>query len=636
MANYTIDTIIAEEPTVDIQVNQETINTPLLENPKQIELEEEDRHDNGKGKHGNMITQKSEGKVLSRYLRASTGSCHDMCKHGQKHSFNEESKIPLSTIIRKRMAEIREEKKKADIIKEQKRMSLPNLENNKGIITQSSNGLAGNRRYSEIVAPIKTGIPRASSTICRPPTVRRKSDINLQKEKPAPPLPPIYRNLPNLKRQYNPIKAGIKRQDVDNSIPEMESIIDEEVPEKTLYVIETNPNGNDLNNISIESTPPNEETIVECGVDTPLIIHQSLSPSSKSKILKNKRMGKKPAPLPSPPPPPLSFSASSVISIKSDIPKLGTLRTRKSKDVGVTTGSRSESPKKLNIRRGKTVDLPSENTSPFRTRKPKEGGVSSVKRTDSPRKLNLRRGKTVDLPSETTSPFKTRKPKEGGVSSAKRSESPRKLNFRRGKIVDLPTESNSPRRLKFKLTRVPSSETRLGKNDEKKPISQKPESVKTMKSVESSHHQNTSGGGKVRARIFQSSGATVKDDISKKVNFRRGKVIDLKPISTTPKKLNFKLARVGVEIQSGKINSMKRSGSRKEGVEKTSNGSSSNPGKVVLRHRGIEEGSNRRESQSSVNNVIEETANKLVQTRKSKVKALVGAFETIISLKDKY
>ncbi|KAF8090165.1 hypothetical protein N665_0483s0007 [Sinapis alba] len=35
------------------------------------------------------------------------------------------------------------------------------------------------------------------------------------------------------------------------------------------------------------------------------------------------------------------------------------------------------------------------------------------------------------------------------------------------------------------------------------------------------------------------------------------------------------------------------------------------------------------------NNVIEETANKLVETRKSKVKALVGAFESVISLQER-
>jgi len=35
-----------------------------------------------------------------------------------------------------------------------------------------------------------------------------------------------------------------------------------------------------------------------------------------------------------------------------------------------------------------------------------------------------------------------------------------------------------------------------------------------------------------------------------------------------------------------------------------------------------------------LNHVIEETVNKLAHTRKSKVKALVGAFETVISLKE--
>ncbi|CAA6657434.1 unnamed protein product [Spirodela intermedia] len=34
------------------------------------------------------------------------------------------------------------------------------------------------------------------------------------------------------------------------------------------------------------------------------------------------------------------------------------------------------------------------------------------------------------------------------------------------------------------------------------------------------------------------------------------------------------------------------------------------------------------------NHVIEETASKLVETRRSKVKALVGAFETVISLQE--
>lgn len=53
--------------------------------------------------------------------------------------------------------------------------------------------------------------------------------------------------------------------------------------------------------------------------------------------------------------------------------------------------------------------------------------------------------------------------------------------------------------------------------------------------------------------------------------------------------------------------------------------------KVLLRHQEVV-GKN---YNLDLNNVIEETASILVKTRKSKVKALVGAFETVISLHDR-
>ncbi|KAL0738419.1 hypothetical protein Bca4012_014629 [Brassica carinata] len=53
--------------------------------------------------------------------------------------------------------------------------------------------------------------------------------------------------------------------------------------------------------------------------------------------------------------------------------------------------------------------------------------------------------------------------------------------------------------------------------------------------------------------------------------------------------------------------------------------------KVVLR-RGKVEG--KKKMMTLFNNVIEETVNKLVKVRKTKVKALIGAFETVISLQD--
>ncbi|XP_045793752.1 titin-like [Trifolium pratense] len=54
--------------------------------------------------------------------------------------------------------------------------------------------------------------------------------------------------------------------------------------------------------------------------------------------------------------------------------------------------------------------------------------------------------------------------------------------------------------------------------------------------------------------------------------------------------------------------------------------------KVVLRHQDLK---GKKDEQLLSNNMIEETASKLVEIQRSKVKALVGAFETLISLNEK-
>lgn len=92
-----------------------------------------------------------------------------------------------------------------------------------------------------------------------------------------------------------------------------------------------------------------------------------------------------------------------------------------------------------------------------------------------------------------------------------------------------------------------------------------------------------------------------------KLKFKSGKVVDIQSDNNTPRRLKFKRARINT----------------------TNVGISSV--KVVLKHRDVQ---GRKDAQGLLNNVIEETASKLVESRKSKVKALVGAFETVISLQD--
>ncbi|XP_073041036.1 uncharacterized protein [Primulina eburnea] len=92
-----------------------------------------------------------------------------------------------------------------------------------------------------------------------------------------------------------------------------------------------------------------------------------------------------------------------------------------------------------------------------------------------------------------------------------------------------------------------------------------------------------------------------------KLKFKSGKVADIQSDNDIPRRLKFKGAR---------------NNTTNVGISSV---------KVVLKHGDVQ---GRKDAQGLFNNVIEETASKLVESRKSKVKALVGAFETVISLQD--
>ncbi|KAJ4973135.1 hypothetical protein NE237_006309 [Protea cynaroides] len=111
-----------------------------------------------------------------------------------------------------------------------------------------------------------------------------------------------------------------------------------------------------------------------------------------------------------------------------------------------------------------------------------------------------------------------------------------------------------------------------------------------------------------------------------KLHFRRGRVIILKSESIGPRRLRFRQGRVLGE------NDGRKSFRRRRGVTEggSTDGTKPESEKVVLRHQDVQE----KKDEGLFNNVIEETASKLVKTRKSKVKALVGAFETVIHLQE--
>lgn len=116
----------------------------------------------------------------------------------------------------------------------------------------------------------------------------------------------------------------------------------------------------------------------------------------------------------------------------------------------------------------------------------------------------------------------------------------------------------------------------------------------------------------------EENGAFFEDKDSHKL---RGELVETRIEKSSPQRLKFKRGRVV--------------GDNDTDVEDDADntGAITGPEKVVLRHQDVQ---GKKDGQVLLNNVIEETASKLVETtQKGKVKALVNAFETIISLQEK-
>ncbi|GER49348.1 plant calmodulin-binding protein-related, partial [Striga asiatica] len=119
-----------------------------------------------------------------------------------------------------------------------------------------------------------------------------------------------------------------------------------------------------------------------------------------------------------------------------------------------------------------------------------------------------------------------------------------------------------------------------------------------------------------------------------KLKFRNGKILDaqLNNNSNVPSKLRFRKARVVRDDDEGKSSDLRRKLFKTDVISDGKSREEVSSEKVVLKkHQDVQ---GKKGHLGLFNNVIEQTASKLVESRKSKVKALVGAFETVISLQE--
>lgn len=123
----------------------------------------------------------------------------------------------------------------------------------------------------------------------------------------------------------------------------------------------------------------------------------------------------------------------------------------------------------------------------------------------------------------------------------------------------------------------------------------------------------------------------VKVNLATQLSFRRGKVLEPKPEDSSPKWIKFR-KRAVQELKTQPEGRTKNLKDKRLDVEtKSDSCEGSKREKVVLKHRQVE---GKKKMMTLFNNVIEETVNRLTKVRKNKVKALIGAFETVISLQD--
>lgn len=133
-----------------------------------------------------------------------------------------------------------------------------------------------------------------------------------------------------------------------------------------------------------------------------------------------------------------------------------------------------------------------------------------------------------------------------------------------------------------------------------------------------------------RARRIGGVGTEDRDWSPKHLIFKSGKTVDVLNENISPMRLKFREGKVLAENENAKLDTEGRS-LRRLVSDSALYETKPEPVKVALKHQDVEE---KKDNPSLFNNVIEETASKLARTRKSKVKALVGAFESIISLGD--
>lgn len=537
-----------------------------------------------------IVGQNHKFNVRSRYLSDSVGSCHDLCKYGHKH----------------------ESEKKT------RRLSLGTIREAKPLMKTTSNNLENS--VSE--------------------KVKKKKDLNRRLSLPGP----------------IPEKAPVMRLE-DKNLPKRD-INDKNLPKRDINQSKMKRVQSEIKPSSI-SSPGNSSKIQS--VRKPVIQSANVQekPARKVKEMKTKKdegscvEGGKEVKAQE------STCSSSEISVTKKAGYSKGVREIKSKEP--MSNSPKATLKRSSSLKARLYKSRSKSSSSFKNLiNPEEAKVDghedisektlymiepNSKKNSAEKTLNVtpRGGNLRSTPrAARASTFQgsndgNRKGRNQLSSSSQESSQPRgeeqqgsesikKTGMLKKKQTGIKTEDGGS---KSSLSRAKSAVSRGMKSLDFKNVKQTDPTREDGRSKTNVSRAKSTVEPKLKPRRKETSLPEEKDVSAWKVKFKRGTVVALQAANNAPKKLRFK-KRTLAEDQNAKTEVDRK---LKNGYDMGNepHDVKPEPEKVRLRHQEASE----KKDDVDLNNVIEETASKLVKTRKSKVKALVGAFETVMSLHDR-
>ncbi|KAG6720935.1 hypothetical protein I3843_03G087200 [Carya illinoinensis] len=496
---------------------------------------------------GKVSSSTPEESVLPHYLRASTGSCHDLCKYGRCHALEAKARRPMLKRVNKKACDSGSAAVSVDL---PRRKETPVVKLKPSPTSKSRASHTPQIVKQEVsIQPSDRKSPMENKVLAER---KKKSGVML---KSSPYSKTHTSDTPKAMKQEVPSaekvrvsakKGSLKAKDLDLSAKPVASL---------------NPKSLRVEPRSFPNSTVGKSGLRKSDVKTGWM-------SGTSKVAANKVLAHPAAPL----------------SSKSSVNRVANVNGRKHGDL-------------------KTVS-PHMNKNKIRKAEPREPNDDKVQeKTLYVIKMETENGPLESDQNESCvielSPALLSSPKSSSPPHAQSSSSYEEIRQEESENIASEAEDDSP--------------------SEKNGV----ESIEEADIVEKGFNGKSRKAGVVHSE--DKKGQLLK------LKFKRGKVVDSQSLTDNPRRLKFRQGKVLGENHNVKVISRRRSFKRIE-VDGDTNGTKPSPQKVVLRHQDVQ---GKRDAQGLFNNVIEETASKLVETRKSKVKALVGAFETVISLQEK-